>query len=120
MNRRVVVMTSSTSGTDLGSGQDKQTIARGVLLGLAVGDAFGTTLEFQSPDAPAFPALASGPHVDMIGCGPFGVAPGQVTDDTQMATCLALSLKEHGRFHATDVARRYVDWMAHAFDIGNL
>jgi ADP-ribosylglycohydrolase len=37
-----------------------------------------------------------------------------------MAACLALSLKEHRRFHATDVARRYVEWMPHAFDIGNL
>jgi len=113
-------MTATTSHTVSGSGQDKQNIARGVLLGLAVGDAFGTTLEFQVCDAPAFPTLARGPHVDMIGGGPFGVAPGQVTDDTQMATCLALSLKEHGRFHAPDVARRYVEWMAYAFDIGNL
>jgi ADP-ribosylglycohydrolase len=94
--------------------------ARGTLLGLAVGDAFGTTLEFKACDAPPFPTLATGPHIDITGGGPFAVEPGQVTDDTQMATCLAASLKQHGRFHATDVAQRYVAWMAHAFDIGNL
>jgi ADP-ribosyl-[dinitrogen reductase] hydrolase len=98
----------------------RRAFARGTLLGLAVGDAFGTTLEFQVRQAPSFPELATGPHVDVTGGGPFSVAAGQVTDDTQMATCLALSLKEHGRFHAADVARRYVEWVPHAFDIGNL
>lgn len=94
--------------------------ARGTLLGLAVGDAFGTTLEFQSLKAPPFPTLATGPHVDITGGGPFAVEPGQVTDDSQMAACLAASLKTHGRYHASDVAQRYVAWMEHAFDIGNL
>lgn len=94
--------------------------ARGTLLGLAVGDAFGTTLEFTACEAPPFPTLATGPHVDITGGGPFSVEPGQVTDDTQMAACLAASLKEHGRFHPTDVAQRYVAWVEHAFDIGNL
>lgn len=104
--------------TDLST--SRSSWARGTLLGLAVGDAFGTTLEFQAREAPPFPTLATGPHVDITGGGPFSVEPGQVTDDTQMAACLAASLKEHGRFHATDVAQRYVAWMAHAFDIGNL
>lgn len=94
--------------------------ARGTLLGLAVGDALGATLEFQSCDAPPFPTLATGPHVDITGGGPFAVEPGQVTDDTQMASCLAASLKQHRRFHPTDVAQRYVAWMADAFDIGTL
>jgi ADP-ribosylglycohydrolase len=103
-----------------GGADERRAWARGALLGLAVGDALGTTLEFRDLEAPAFPTLASGPHTDITGGGPFGVAPGQVTDDTQMASCLALSLAEHGRFHAPDVAQRYVAWMAHAFDIGNL
>ena len=94
--------------------------ARGTLLGLAVGDALGTTLEFQAREAPPFPTLATGPHVDITGGGPFSVEPGQVTDDSQMAACLAASLNAHGRYHATDVAQRYVAWMADAFDIGNL
>ncbi|MDC0747429.1 ADP-ribosylglycohydrolase family protein [Polyangium mundeleinium] len=105
--------------TPLASGS-RRAWARGTLLGLAVGDALGTTLEFTKREAPSFPELAKGPHTDVTGGGPFRVAPGQVTDDTQMATCLALSLKEHGRYHAADVAARYVAWVEHAFDIGNL
>ena len=34
----------------------------GALLGLAVGDALGTTLEFSRPLAPAFPVLATATH----------------------------------------------------------
>jgi ADP-ribosyl-[dinitrogen reductase] hydrolase len=92
--------------------------ARGALYGLAVGDALGTTLEFQSLPARPFQPPVTGPHVDITGGGPFRVVRGQVTDDTQMATCLATSLAELGRYDAADVARRYVAWSQHAFDIG--
>ena len=64
----------------------------GTLLGLAVGDALGTTHEFEHLDAPPFPKLAAGPLTGIFGGGPLGVARGQVTDDTQMATCLYASL----------------------------
>jgi ADP-ribosyl-[dinitrogen reductase] hydrolase len=92
--------------------------SRGVLLGLAAGDAFGTTLEFSEPKAPPFPNLAQGPHVEILGDGPFRVVPGQVTDDTQMACCLGASLAAQGKFDVEDVARRYVEWQQHAFDVG--
>lgn len=92
--------------------------ARGALLGLAVGDALGTTLEFKRPAAPAFPTLAAGPHREITGGGPFELAAGQVTDDTQMACCLAASLREHRRFVQGDVARRYAEWWPRAFDVG--
>jgi ADP-ribosylglycohydrolase len=94
------------------------TRARGALLGLAVGDALGTTLEFEATSAPPFPALAAGPHREVTGGGPFRVAPGQVTDDTQLAVALFSSLRERGAFVAADVASRYVAWCEHAFDIG--
>lgn len=94
--------------------------ARGALLGLAVGDALGTTLEFKDLKAPPFPRLAAGPHREVIGGGPFHVVPGQVTDDTQMATCLATSLRERHGFDAVDVTQRYLAWRPHAFDIGGL
>lgn len=93
--------------------------ARGALLGLAVGDALGTTHEFQALDAPAFPQLATGPLCEVVGGGPFALEAGQVTDDTHMACCLADSLRERGGFEAADVAARYRRWMDHAFDIGN-
>jgi ADP-ribosylglycohydrolase len=60
---------------------------RGSLLGLAVGDALGTTLEFSAPGTFT-------PIDDMIGGGPFGLKPGEWTDDTSMALCLAESLIE--------------------------
>lgn len=92
--------------------------ARGALLGLAVGDALGTTLEFSHPGAPPFPALATGPQTEVTGGGPFRVIPGQVTDDTQMAVCLADSLLAVGRLDAREVASRYIAWSGYAFDIG--
>ena len=59
--------------------------ALGALVGLAVGDAVGTTLEFADRDS--MPVLT-----DMVGGGPFGLEPGEWTDDTSMALCLADSL----------------------------
>lgn len=92
----------------------------GALIGLAVGDALGTTLEFRRPEGlPPYPTLVEGPHVQITGGGPFDVVAGQVTDDTQMATCLAASLLSQKTWVAEDVAPRYVAWSEHAFDIGN-
>jgi len=92
--------------------------SRGALLGLAVGDALGATLEFSEPRAPPFPTLARGPHREVLGGGPFRLVPGQVTDDTQMACCLAASLRARDRFDCDDVAARYAAWQEVAFDIG--
>ena len=80
---------------------------RGCLLGLAVGDALGTTLEFNAPGT-------FEPIDEMVGGGPFNLQPGQWTDDTSMALCLATSLIEQGRFHATDQMQRYVRWWREA------
>ena len=93
--------------------------AIGALLGLACGDALGTTLEFTRPPAHPWHPLLDGPHHTITGGGPFRLMPGQVTDDTQMACCLAASLAAHdGRCDAHDLAERYRAWSVHAFDIG--
>lgn len=76
---------------------------RGCLLGLAVGDAVGTTLEFRSPGT-------FKPITGMTGGGPFGLMPGQWTDDTSMALCLAESLIEKRGFDARDQIQRYLRW----------
>ena len=76
---------------------------RGCLLGLAAGDALGTTLEFKRPGT-------FQPIHDIIGGGPFRLQPGQWTDDTSMALCLAASLIESGEFDAMDQMQRYVRW----------
>jgi len=92
--------------------------ARGALIGLAVGDALGTTLEFSKPAVTRFPTMLNGPHREITGGGPFSVAPGQVTDDTQMAVCLAASLLACDGYDAGDAAARYVEWSRVAFDAG--
>ncbi|MCB0214627.1 MAG: ADP-ribosylglycohydrolase family protein [Anaerolineae bacterium] len=93
---------------------------RGALLGLACGDAVGTTLEFKRPGT-------FDPIADMVGGGPFGLQPGQWTDDTSMALCMAESLLEKRGFDPTDQIERYVRWYhlgylsstGECFDIGN-
>lgn len=92
--------------------------ARGVVLGLAVGDALGAPIEILRRDAPPHPALLDGPVRDMIGGGKHDLAPGQVSDDTHMACCLATSLRARRRLDLDDVARRYVAWMGVTFDVG--
>lgn len=92
--------------------------ARGCLLGLAIGDAIGTTVEFRARDS--FPSM----H-DMVGGGPFQLKPGEWTDDTSMALCLGASLLENG-FDLHDQITRYVRWFrdgymssnGRCFDIG--
>jgi ADP-ribosyl-[dinitrogen reductase] hydrolase len=76
---------------------------RGSLLGLAIGDALGTTLEFKSPGTFT-------PITDIVGGGPFRLARGQWTDDTSMALCLAESLVTQRKFDPVDQLERYVRW----------
>lgn len=93
--------------------------AIGALLGLAVGDAVGTTLEFRAPGTFA-------PIDDMVGGGPFGLRPGEWTDDTSMALCLAESIVDTGSMDLADQLRRYLLWKddgylssnGRCFDIG--
>jgi ADP-ribosylglycohydrolase len=77
--------------------------AVGTLLGLACGDAVGTTLEFRSPGT-------FDPITDMVGGGPFRLKAGEWTDDTSMALCLAESLLDRGALDLEDQLRRYVLW----------
>jgi ADP-ribosylglycohydrolase len=92
----------------------------GCLTGLAVGDAVGTTLEFRSPGT-------FKPINDMDGGGPFDLEPGEWTDDTSMALCLAASLVEKQQFDPIDQLDRYCRWHHEGymgchgtcFDIGN-
>jgi ADP-ribosylglycohydrolase len=70
---------------------------------LAVGDALGTTLELKAPGT-------FKPITDMIGGGPFALQPGQWTDDTSMALCLAESLIKKRGFDPKDQMDRYYRW----------
>jgi ADP-ribosyl-[dinitrogen reductase] hydrolase len=99
--------------------EDVQDRAVGALLGLAVGDAVGTTLEFKPRDSYQ-------PLQDMIGGGPFHLKRGQWTDDTSMALALADSLLEHPELDEADLMERFSAWQSRGdysctgrcFDIG--
>ena len=89
------------------------------MVGLAVGDAVGTTNEFKW-------AGTFEPITDMVGGGPFLLKPGQWTDDTSMALCIADSLLAMGHYDSFDVMERYQRWFSkgyrsstdRCFDIG--
>ncbi|WNC16059.1 ADP-ribosylglycohydrolase family protein [Brevibacillus brevis] len=92
----------------------------GSLLGLAIGDALGATLEFCRPGT-------FEPIQEIVGGGVHDLEPGEWTDDTSMALCLAESLLHAGGFDPHDQMMRYVKWYRegymsskdHCFDIGN-
>ncbi|MBK1834582.1 ADP-ribosylglycohydrolase family protein [Roseibacillus ishigakijimensis] len=100
--------------------KDLQDNYRGTLLGLALGDALGTTVEFRPPGS-------FEPLTDLTGGGPFHLQAGQWTDDTSMAICLAESLIACRGNDLTDQCQRYLDWWhqgtnsatGSCFDIGN-
>lgn len=81
---------------------------QGCLVGLACGDAVGTTLEFRKRGSFT-------PISDMVGGGPFNLLPGQWTDDTSMALCLAHSLLFKKEFDPVDQMNRYCNWYHHGY-----
>jgi len=92
---------------------------QGALIGLAVGDAVGTTLEFMPRDKA---------HVDdIVGMGPFSLKPGEWTDDTSMALCLAETYIESNKCDITLFRKKLLSWYKNGtnssngvcFDIGN-
>lgn len=93
---------------------------RGCLLGLACGDAVGTTAEFARRGS-------FEPVTDMVGGGVFELQPGEWTDDTSMALCLGVSLIDKGQFDPVDQMQRYWRWVeegylssnGRCFDVGN-
>lgn len=86
--------------------------AQGSVIGLAVGDAIGTTLEFSKRD--------SYDHLtDMVGGGPFDLAIGEWTDDTSMALCLGHSLLCNHRLSESDLLNRFYRWYTQGYMSSN-
>ncbi|CAF3046694.1 unnamed protein product [Rotaria sp. Silwood2] len=91
------------------------------MLGLAIGDALGASVEFR-PNS----YLTANPVKDPVGGGTWGLKRGQFTDDTSMAVCLANSLIACGGFIPYDQLVHYKWWFrhgyisstGHCFDIG--
>ncbi|WP_182111881.1 MULTISPECIES: ADP-ribosylglycohydrolase family protein [unclassified Actinotalea] len=91
--------------------------AAGVLAGMACGDALGAPYEFGPP-------LPDDVEVAMIGGGDLGWAPGEWTDDTQMAVVILQAAEEARRRGAAltdlldDVAAGWAQWAGTATDVG--
>lgn len=92
---------------------------RGMLYGMAIGDALGAAVEFKQKGQ-------FEPVTGYRGFGPHGLAPGQWTDDTSMALALADSINI-AKWSKKDQLSRYLQWRKHGkysvtgylFDIGN-
>ena len=93
---------------------------KGALVGLAIGDALGTAVEFLRPGT-------FEPITDIVGGGVLNLEAGKWTDDTSMALCLADSLIEKQGFDAFDQLEKYYKWFKNGYnssenycvDIGN-
>jgi ADP-ribosyl-[dinitrogen reductase] hydrolase len=86
-------------------------------LGLAIGDALGSTVEFMTPREIA---AKFGTHDKLVGGGWLHLKPGQVTDDTTMSLALGESIIAQGRVDELSAAQAFDAWMrAKPVDIGN-
>jgi len=92
--------------------------ARGILLGLAYGDALGRPVEFTSASEIE---TEHGRLDEMVGHGTWNQPAGTITDDTEQALCIARSLVEHQAFDPADISERFVAWYdSGPFDIGRM
>jgi ADP-ribosyl-[dinitrogen reductase] hydrolase len=102
----------------------KQQINAGVgsLIGLAVGDALGAPFEFRPAGLyrSTFPNPVLEGRGEMIGGGAFDWAPGEFTDDTQMALALSEALiAADGECEPKRIWDHFKAWSLGATDIGN-
>jgi ADP-ribosyl-[dinitrogen reductase] hydrolase len=91
--------------------------ATAAYLGLAIGDALGSTVEFMMPREIA---EKYGVHDTLCGGGWLHLKPGRVTDDTTMSLALGNSIVSHGKVDALAAAQAFDAWMrVKPVDIGN-
>jgi ADP-ribosyl-[dinitrogen reductase] hydrolase len=101
-------------GVDL---EDVHARARAAFLGLALGDALGATVEFMTP---AEIRARHGELRDVVGGGWLRLAPGRVTDDTEMSLCIARAIDAAGAWDLRGTADRFVAWLrAGPVDVGS-
>ncbi len=90
--------------------------ALGCFLGAVVGDAAGGVLEFICRQITPEEVDAA---MNMCGGGVWKLSPGQITDDTELALCLARALCLSPTFDREDIARSYAKWFkSEPFDMG--
>lgn len=94
-------------------------LVKDALFGLAVGDALGVPVEFESRYT-----LVNSPVVDMMGYGTHNQSPGTWSDDSSLAFCLAEALTQD--FDLTVIAENFKKWLylnywtpwGQVFDVG--
>jgi ADP-ribosyl-[dinitrogen reductase] hydrolase len=77
-------------------------------LGAAIGDALGATTEFMTPGEIR---EAHGVHREIRGGGWLRLKSGAVTDDTDMALCIARAILDRGAFDLKAIADRFAAWL---------
>jgi len=82
--------------------------ARAAFIGMAIGDAMGATVEFLT--ATEIQAKY-GIFKNIIGGGWLHLKPGQVTDDTEMALCIARAIIQSQGWSLEEIARNFAAWL---------
>lgn len=83
-------------------------VAQGALFGAFIGDAAGATLDFLTHKPSVFEVKAA---MKMVGGGIWRLAPGQITDDGELAMALLNGLTERQGFDVEKVAQNYFEWL---------
>lgn len=82
--------------------------ARAAFIGMALGDALGATVEFMTvPEITA----KYGTFKEIIGGGWLRLKPGQVTDDTEMALCIARAITKNQCWSREAIALEFAAWL---------
>lgn len=87
---------------------EQKHIYKDLLLGVAVGDALGVPVEFESRET-----ISQNPVADMTGYGTYDLPPGTFSDDSSLTFCLAEALTQD--FNLQRVADHFVNWMLHGY-----
>lgn len=82
--------------------------AQAAFIGMAVGDALGATVEFMTVTEIA---AKYGVFKEMTGGGWLRLKPGQVTDDTEMALCIARAVLKNQSWFREAIAQEFAAWL---------
>lgn len=82
--------------------------ARAAFIGMAIGDALGATVEFMTASEIA---AKYGTFRDITGGGWLRLKPGSVTDDTEMALCIARAVVNSQGWALEAIADNFAAWL---------
>ncbi|MGN1319580.1 MAG: ADP-ribosylglycohydrolase family protein [Acutalibacteraceae bacterium] len=85
-------------------------IVKGAIFGLAVADALGVPVEFESREK-----LQKNPVDKMLGYGSHAVPKGTWSDDTSMALCTLNSIANKGKIDLTDNILEFSKWAENGY-----